>query len=584
MTPDNKIASLFNAVFVNFRHIGIILKIERVVKKMNPAEKVFFLIFALVSSISGLILLFQVNNTFLIEVPGFGGSFNEGLVGSPRFINPILAISETDKDISSLVYAGLLKFDDSGALISDLAESYEMLENGTVYHFTIKQNALFHDGTRVTADDVIFTINKINDPVVKSPRAASWSGVQAEKISDLEVRFALGKPYAPFLETLTVGILPKHIWEKASSEEFPFSEFNINPVGAGPYQIKKVVRNGGGIPTSITLSAFQKYALGSPKIKSITLKFFQNENELRRAYKDKSVDSMINISPSLAKEIDVGLTKETSLPRVFGLFFNQNAAAVFVNKEVREALNTSAPKQKIVDEVLFGFGKPLNGPTPNDIETNPILAAGDLEEAKKMLEEKGWQINEDGVLAKKTKSGTELLSFAITTSDSPELKNAASILKNAWEQLGARVDIKVFEAGDLSQNIIKGRKYDALLFGEVINERSDLYPFWHSSERNDPGLNISLYANITTDKLLEEIREGTNKDEEAAKREEVVQEIKNDLPAVFLFSPSLLYVKPARVNNVSLKNISSPNERFGSVQNWFIETDKVWSIFAEKST
>lgn len=585
MTPDNKIASLFKAVFINFQHIGLILKIEKVVNKMSIGEKMVFLFFATVSSVSGLVLLFNVHKSFLIEVPAFGGSFTEGVVGSPRFINPILAISDTDKDISSLVYSGLLKMKDDGTFVPDIAETYEVLENGTVYQIKLKNDAYFHDGKKVTTDDIIFTINKILDPIIKSPRAINWSGVSLEKISDSEINFALSKPYAPFLEALTVGILPKHIWEKASPEEFPFSEFNINPVGAGPYKIKKVVRNGGGIPTSITLSAFKKHTLGSPKIKTINLKFFQNENQLYEAYKNGAIDSASNLSPHLTKELQqTTVTEQTSLPRVFGLFLNQNTATVFINKEVREALHVSAPRQKIIDEILFGFGTPINGPTPNNTDTDPDFATGNIEKAKEILASNGWAPNEEGVLSKKAGSGKETLSFSITTSDSPELKSAASILKLAWEEVGAKVEIKVFESGDLSQNIIKSRKYDALLFGEVVSERSDLFPFWHSSERNDPGLNIALYANITTDKLLEEIRTSTDPEEQIAKRDLVISEIKNDIPAIFLFSPDMLYLKPKKVNNVSLKKVSSLNERFSSIQDWFIETDKVWSIFANKST
>lgn len=586
MKPNNKIASFFNAVFVNFRHIGLILKIDRVVRKMAPAEKVLFSICAIVFATSALAILFQVHSSFLVEIPSFGGSFTEGSVGSPRFINPVLAISDTDKDLTSLIYAGLLKADGSGNFIPDLAESYEILEEGAVYSVKIREDAYFHDGEKVTADDVIFTFGKIVDPIIKSPRAISWSGVQAEKISDRDIKFTLDKPYSPFIEALAVGILPKHIWEKASSEEFPFSEFNINPVGAGPYKIKKVVRNGGGIPTSITLSAFQKYSLGSPKIKTINLKFFQNENELYRAYKDRVIDSMVGVSPTTARKLSEEnyLANEASLPRVFALFFNQNAAAVFLNKEVREALNVSAPKQRIIDEVLFGFGKPLDGPTPSDIADDIEMATGNLEKAREILSQNGWVINDDGVLAKKTKSGTETLRFSITTPDSPELKSVASILKETWKNLGADIDVKIFESGDLSQNIIKGRKYDALLFGEVVSDKSDLYPFWHSSERNDPGLNIALYANIKADKMLEEMRGNLDDEKEREDRESLVAEIKNDLPAIFLFSPDLLYIRPAKVKNISLKNVSSPSERFASIQEWFIETDKVWSIFADKST
>ncbi len=580
MKSESKIASFFNALFVDFRQLGIIGKIERVVEKMNPSEKILFSVISFVAIITGLILLIQVSNSFLVEVPTFGGSFTEGMVGSPRFINPILALSDTDKDVSALVYSGLLKMSTESEFVNDLAESYEIKETGRVYEFTIKDTAYFHDGKKVTTDDVIFTVNKILDPTIKSPRYANWAGVLVEKIDERQVRFTLEKPYAPFLEALTVGILPKHIWEKASSEEFPFSEFNINPIGSGPYSIKKVNRNGGGILNSVTLASFHNYTLGRPKIDSIVLKFFQNENELYRAYQNGSIESASGLSSKNATNIkEEVLIENVSLPRVFGVFINQNIAPVFLNKEIREALDLSAPRQRIVDEVLFGFGQVLNGPTPSSIEKNPEIAVGNIEKAKEILSASGWTPNENGILEKKTKAGTTLFSFSLSTSDAPELKSAANILKEAWEQLGAQVDIKVFEAGDLSQNIIKGRKYDTLLFGEVVGDNSDLYPFWHSSARNDPGLNVALYANITVDKALEEIRGGVGKEDYVAKKEIIISEIKKDIPTIFLFSPKLIYIQSKKVNNILLKNVSSQNERFLTVNDWFIETDKVWKIF-----
>lgn len=549
---------------------------------MNPMEKMLFFIFSGICAVSAVLLLLSVHNSFLVEVPSFGGSFAEGIVGSPRFINPILAISDTDKDISSILYSGILKTDADGNYVPDLAASYTISPDGTVYDVLIKDNAYFHDGKKVTADDVVFTINKILDPVIKSPRESSWAGVVAEKISDNEVRFTLGKPYSPFLDALTVGILPKHIWEKASSEEFPFSDFNIDPIGSGPYEIKKISRNGGGVITSITLSSFHGYVFGRPKIDTIVFKFFQNENDMYQAYKDGSIDSMANISPLGAKNLsgNENLVKDAALPRVFGLFFNQNVAPVFINKEVRDALNIAAPKQKIVDQVLYGFGRVLNGPTPESKETDTEAANGNIEKARALLASKGWKENQDGIMEKETKTGKVDLSFSISTSDSPDLKSTAAILKDAWEKLGAKIDIKVFESGDLSQNIIKSRKYDALLFGEVVGQNSDLFPFWHSSERNDPGLNISLYANITADKLLEEIQRGGQAEEIADEKSQAISTIKNDAPAIFLFSPDLLYVKPSEVKNISIKSVSSQNERFSSINTWYIETDKVWKIFA----
>jgi peptide/nickel transport system substrate-binding protein len=581
MKPESKIASFFNALFVEFRELGIIGKIERVVQKMNPSEKILFSVVAFVCMISGLTLLIRVSNSFLVEVPAYGGSFTEGVVGTPRFINPILAISDSDKDIVSLVYAGLLRTNEQGLIVPDLAESYTVSEDGREYDIFINSNAHFHDGKPVTADDVVFTIQKILDPIIKSPRHSNWIGVTTEKIDTNQIKIILEKPYAPFLEALTVGILPKHIWEKVSAEEFPFSNFNITPIGAGPYKIKNIDRNSGGVLTSLSLTSFHGYVLGRPKIDGISFRFFQNETELSQAYKNGSIESASGISSQLTTSIDNNfLIEQVLLPRVFGVFFNQNIAPVFLNPEVRQALDLATPKKRIVDEVLLGFGKTLNGPTPLNQEVN---SGYDIERAKSLLTENGWVMNENGVLEKKTKTGTTLLSFALTTSDAPELKSTANILKEAWQQLGAQVDIKIFESADLSQTIIKNRKYDALLFGEIVSDTSDLYPFWHSSARNDPGLNISLYANITTDKALEKLREISNPQEKSEQREIVISEIKKDNPAIFLFSPKLIYLKPKKVKNVLLKPVSTQNERFLTIKDWFIETDKVWEIFVKNN-
>jgi peptide/nickel transport system substrate-binding protein len=583
MKPKNKIVSFFNALFVNSVNFKFIEKMEGVVKKMNPAERIMFTIGSIIVVVSGIMLLVKVNSYFLVEVPSLGGSITEGLVGSPRFINPILAISDTDKNISSLVYSGLLKVNEEGKYTEDLAESYGVSSDGRTYEFKIRENAYFHDGKRVTSDDVIFTINKIVDPVIKSSKQPGWAGVSVEKIDDKTIRFFLSKPYTPFLESLTLGILPKHIWEKVSSEQFPFSEFNITPVGSGPYKVTEAQRDGGGVLTLMNFESFSRYEPERPLIKSLTLKFFQNESELYKAYKNGDIESAIGISPTTANEIGKqNFTQDISTPRIFALFLNQNIAPVFLNKEVREALSLSAPRGQIVENVLFGFGKPINGPTPEDSETDESLINGDIEAAKALLASGGWKLNEEGVLQKETKDKKEVLSFSITTSDSTDLKAAAEILKSRWEELGARVEVKVFESSDLTQNIIKSRKYDSLLFGEIINENTDLHPFWHSSERNDPGLNISLYANITVDKLLEEMRTMTDMQKISESRQTISNEIKKDLPAIFLFTPSLTYLKPTQVKNISFKNISAPSERFAMISKWYIETDKVWEIFANK--
>jgi peptide/nickel transport system substrate-binding protein len=589
MKSNNKLISFFNALFIDFHHLSLIERIERAVKNFRPAEKIAFYTFAVLMTISSIYLLFEVNKAFLMEVPTYGGSFTEGVIGSPRFINPVLAISDTDKDLTSLIYAGLLKSTPEGKFVPDLAESYSVSEDGLTYHIVIKENALFQDGKRVTTDDVIFTIDKALDSVIKSPRRLSWDGVSIQKISDREIDFTLKKPYAPFAEALTMGILPRHIWQDATSEEFPFSEYNVNPVGAGPYKVEGVKRNNAGILTSLTLSSSHNYALGRPKIDGITFKFYQNENDLLKAYESGEVESVYGMRSEALAEIEKNkkVLHDSSLPRIFGIFFNQSVATVFLDRDVRRALDIAAPKEQIVENILFGYGKVINGPTPEEYDKREAKdgaeqkAAGRVTEAKAILEKAGWKADENGILTKKTKTETVRLAFSISTSDAPELRAVAEELKNAWQQIGADVQVKVFEAGDLSQNVIRPRKYEALLFGEVINQSGDLYPFWHSSERNDPGLNIALYANISTDKLLEQIRAQSDEGKRQEMKSAVVKEIKDDVAAIFLFSPDMVYIPAPQVKNIALQGVTAPSERFENIKDWYIQTDSVWKFFAQ---
>lgn len=558
-----------------------------ILKNISRRERIVFFAFFIVFVSSAAVFLHQINDKISVIVPDRGGILEEGILGTPRFINPLLAISDADRDMTTLVYSGLMRPDNKGGLMPDLAEKYEISEDGLEYTFILKPDLVWHDKEPITSDDIIFTIQQAKDPVLKSHKRASWEGVAIEKIDSRTVKFILEKPYTPFLENTILGILPRHIWKNASSELMSFSELNINPVGSGPFRISNVSKDSSGIIKSYTLAANKKFALGQPYIKKLILKFYPSQEKLVEAYKKGEVNGISAVTPQILEETkrkDSNL-EIFSLPRVFGVFFNQNTSEVFTQKEVREALNLAADKKKIVEEMLKGFGAEIDSPIPPGVfgaleKQEDVFS---FEKAKEILGKNGWKLNEkDGILEKKTKKNTLKLEFSIATSNAPELKQAAEILKSTWESIGARVDIKIFEIGDLNQNIIRPRKYDALLFGEVVGRDPDPFVFWHSSQRNDPGLNIALYANITVDKLLEKAR--TVSDEE--KRREIYQqfqdEIEKDRPAVFLYSPYFIYLIPGSLKGVSeLESITTSSERFSQIHKWYEETDKIWKIFVK---
>ena len=235
-------------------HLPYTETIKRAFGELSFAERLTFRVLAGGLVISAGILLWQVNQFFVTEVPISGGSLTEGVVGSPRFLNPLLAISDADRDLVSVLYSGLLKASPDGSLTPDLAKSFEISKDGRTYSFILKDSVYFHDGTPVTADDVEFTVLKAQDGNIKSPKRANWDSVTVEKVSPTEIHFILKQPYAPFLENTTMGILPKHIWKNASAEEFALSLFNIEPVGSGPYRVTSIGRNSLGIPDSYSLA------------------------------------------------------------------------------------------------------------------------------------------------------------------------------------------------------------------------------------------------------------------------------------------------------------------------------------------
>ena len=201
--------------------------------------------------------------------------------------------------------------------------------------------------------------------------------------------------------------------------------------------------------------------------------------------------------------------------------------------------------------------------------------------AREMLENNGWEFDEETkIWGKKTKKSESQLRFSLSTSDTPELKAVAEIIVEEWRELGAEVSLKIFESGDLNQNVIRPRKYDALLFGEIVSRELDLFAFWHSSQRNDPGLNIALYANITADKLLEDARAATDRNVMIEKYEEFEKEVDADVPAVFVYSPDFIYITPKNVKALELGAVTTPAERFLNIHQWYIATDKIWNFFA----
>jgi peptide/nickel transport system substrate-binding protein len=581
-------------------------ELNEAIISFSKKEFVFLGLFIIIAIISAIIILAKINSSFMVSVPTNGGNLTEGIVGMPTLVNPILAISDADKDLTSIIYSGLMKKVPDGSFIPDLAETYDVSKDELVYTFTIKNNATFHDGEKVTADDIIFTIEKIKDPLLKSPRRNGWEGVTITKKDDMTVVFTLKQTYLSFMDNMTIGVLPQHIWKNVSIPEFNLSSLNINAIGSGPYQIKSINKNSDGFPDQYNLKRFKNFSLGIPHIKNIKIISYSNEKDLIKGMLSGKIDQASGISPQNAKILEDAGYKihTTTLSRIFGIFFNKTNNKILAEQSVIEAINKALDREIIINEVLNGYGTIINSPIPENIFKNDVeldsFKNSHLDEARNILQKSGWELGEDGIMTKggivtETKTtkvkGKDVtkevkvdkgpitkLIFSLTTGDTPELKHSAESIKNQLSLIGIVVEIKIYEVGQLNQ-LIRSRNYEALFFGQVVNHESDLYSFWHSSQKTDPGLNIAMYNNKKIDMILEATQGTSNMTDHLIKYKEFLLEFNKNLPALLIYSPKYLYATSKYLNNIYLDSLNISSDRFISIYDWYARQERVWKIF-----
>lgn len=651
-------------------------KWRQILRILTKKEKIFLVICLTLffSSLFFLGLNFYFKNTEIRPVAG--GTYKEGLVGYPRFINPIYGVSsDVDRDLVQLLFSGLMKYDKNGLIVPDLAKEYKILEEGKVLEFYLKENVFWSDGEKLTTDDLIFTIETIQNPDYKSPLRANWLGVKVEKISDSALRFKLKSPYSATLENLTLKILPHHIWRDISPENFPLSIYNLQPIGSGPYQIKSLKQDKLGNIKSLTLTVNQRYFGKKPNIKEISFYFFNNEGDLISAAQKKEIQGFSILEPKnyqLFKKTDFR-DYRLSLPRYFALFFNPEKSEILAEKKIRQALNYGTNKEDIIKETLLGQGEIVNSPIlPEIYGFSPPLRVYqfDLNKAKEILEKTGFVEDETGIrkkiikeesifqfksnlklgsqgeevkelqkcLANPPAGGPEIypegkitgffgsetkaavikfqekyyqeilepwgfekgtglvskttraklneicrkapeetlnLSFSLVTVDQPLLVMIANLLKERWRALGIEIEIKTFDIQTLERDIIKPRNYTSLLFGEVLGAIPDPFPFWHSSQKRDPGLNLAIYEDKKADKLLEEARQTLSPEIRSQNLEEFQDILIEAAPAIFLYNPDYIYLVSKEIKGIDLKMIVDPSKRFSGIENWYIKTRRV---------
>lgn len=649
-------------------------KLPQVLSKKEKRALFLFSVLAFYS------FLFLFHNFYLEKTviqPAIGGTFIEGAIGQPRFINPIYApLSDIDRDLTEILFSGLMKYDEEGKIVKDLADNFEIKEDGRVYEFSLKENILWSDGQKLTVDDIIFTIEIIQNPDYKSPLRSQWVGIETERISDYKIRFKLRKSSSVFLESTALKILPKHVWQGISPENFPLNtENNLRPTGSGPFKFASLENDKNGYIKSLTLIGNPYYHSQKPFISELKFNFFEKEEDLIKAAKKGEVDGFVIANIQYYDDFfkEKFYLYKLTLPRYFGIFFNPEKSKILSQAEVRKALNFGTDKKEILSEVLSKYGNAVDSPILPEIygyslpsstyEFNPEKANQLLEDAgfkdldedgfrEKIVEKKpsfqfasvlnvgsqGVEVQElqkclakdpevypegeitgsFGDLTKQAvikfqekysaevlepsglKSGTGkvgtatikklneicfppskenlILQFSLVTVNQSQLARVADILKNQWKNIGINLDVKTVEIGELERDFIKPRNYESLLFGEVLGAIPDPFPFWHSSQKKEPGLNLAIYENKKADEFLEKGRESSDSDIQKENYEKFQNVLIEDAPAVFLYNPDFLYLTRKEIKGINTQIIIDPSQRFSGITNWHLKTKRFWNF------
>ena len=508
--------------------------------------------------------------------PNFGGTLTEGLVGQPQFINPVLAASSsTDSDLSRLVFGQLLHFDESGELSPDLTESMpEISADKKTYTVKLKTNLRWQDGKPLTADDVVFTVQTIQAAETESALRANWIRVKVQKIDDLTVSFTLNEVSNSFINNFTLGIIPQHLWSSLAGRNFRLSDANLKAVGAGPFSVSEIKKTAEGSIKSITLKANELYYAGRPYLDEIVFKFYNDYDSLLNAYQGREVQSLglvpfdktaFTLSQEKTKSYDL------NLPQYQAVFFNLARNPILAEKAVRQALWLATDRTEIINGVYNGAVDPSYGPIlPESLGYNPNVAASshtNIEEAAGILNKAGWAL--DSATNIRMKKGN-LLEFNLVVSGNLILNvKAAQIIQAQWSKTGAKVNLIVVGPKELQDEYIRGRSFDAILTSENTGADPDPFPFWHSSQSHDPGLNLTGFSNAESDKLLTEARKIADTNARAASYSRFQEIINDGLPAIFLTRALYLYNVPKTLQNINLTNIINPSDRFTGVNLWY---------------
>lgn len=486
--------------------------------------------------------------------PSYGDAIVVSSISDACTLIPILASDASSSDICGMVFSGLVKYDKNINIVGDLAESWDILEDGLVIVFHLRKGVLWHDGAPFTSRDVAFTFNKLTDPSVKTPYSGDFERVaKLETPDDLTVRVTYKEPFAPALSSWGMWIMPEHLLK---NEDLNNTRFSRHPVGTGPYKFK--TWNTG---EKIELVSNHEYFEGRPYIDRYIYRIIPDDATIFLELETCGVD-MSNLSPlQYARQTDNAFFRDHYTKfRYPGFGFTYMAYNIsdpkFSDVRVRQALNYAVNKQEIVDTIFFGLARVTTGPYVIDSwaynkGVKPV--AYDAAKAKSLLSEAGWEDRDrNGWLEK---DGKEFEFTLIVNQGNTERLRVAEMIQGYLKDIGIRLKIRTLEWSALINDFINKRRFEAVLMGWFLSRDPDNFDIWHSSKTREGEFNFIGYSNPEVDRLLVD---GRRTFDQARRREmynRIHEIIYEEQPYLFLYSGDVLPVAGRRFRNIEASPI-----------------------------
>lgn len=475
---------------------------------------------------------------FFIHTLLFASTLNLSISSNPSRINPILATDSASSEIADWIFNGLFKYDKDGNVVEDLAQSYSF-ENNTTLIISLKKNILWHDGKKLSADDVIFTYKTINNPKIYTPISQSFKTIKSvEALDRYTLKIVYKKPYFKALEIWMVGILPKHLLE--NEKNLMTSSFNKKPIGTGPYKLKELKTS-----QDIVLEVNKNYFGKVPTIEKILYKFVPDSTTSFYMLKQKQLD-IGGLTPiQIDRQIDAKFKKNFNIyekPSFSYTYLGFNLQSKkFKNKKIREAISLAVNKKEMIDILFFGHASLCNGPfLPGTFAFNKDVkeVPQNLKKAKEILRRLGY--------GKKNR-----FTFTVVTNTNNSIRvNAAQILQYQLAKIDVDMKIRVVEWQAFLNTVVHPRNFEAVILGWGLSLMPDARSIWHSHSDITGGFNFVGYSSKNADRLIEQGEVTIDKKKLGKIYKQLFKKITEDIPYIFLYIPNSISVVNKNIKNI----------------------------------